>query len=69
MMSMQKLFKTESGLKDSVEDYNNKGLSGVKWAIETMLGNGGILPRSTLEKNIEQSDCLSQLRLVVDLDC
>jgi hypothetical protein len=55
-----------SGLKDSVEDYNNRGLSGVKWAIETMLGNGGILPRSTLEKNIEQSDCLSQLlRLVI----
>jgi hypothetical protein len=55
-----------SGLKDSVEDYNNRGLSGVKWAIETMLGNGGILPRSTLEKNIEQSDCLSQLfRLMI----
>ncbi len=55
-----------SGLKDSIEDYTNRGIRGVKWAIGTMLGNGGILPRSTLEKNLEQSDCLSQLlRLLI----
>ena len=55
-----------SGLKDSIEDYCNKGLNGVRWAVRAMLSNGGVLPRSTLEKNIDQSDCLSQLlRLII----
>jgi hypothetical protein len=55
-----------SGLKDSKQDYLTKGLNGLKWAIRFMLSNGGVLPRSTSEKNVEQSDCISQLlRLLI----
>jgi hypothetical protein len=42
------------------------GLDGIKWAVKTMLSNGGVLPRSTLERNVDQSDCISQLlRLLI----
>jgi hypothetical protein len=50
-----------SGMKDHNEDYYRKGLNGLKWAIKSMLNNGGILPRSTLETGVDQSDCISQL--------
>jgi hypothetical protein len=55
-----------SGLKDSKRDYLTMGLAGLKWSVKTMLCNGGILPRSTLERNVDQSDCISQLlRLLI----
>jgi hypothetical protein len=55
-----------SGLKDCKRDYLTMGLNGLKWAIKIMLSNGGVLPRSTLEKDIDQSDCISQLlRLLI----
>jgi Glycosyl hydrolase family 47 len=55
-----------SGLKDCNRDYLNMGLNGIKWAIKIMLSNGGLLPRSTLEKDVDQSDCVSQLlRLLI----
>jgi hypothetical protein len=67
-----------SGLKDRKRDYLTMGLNGLKWAIKTMLSNGGVLPRSTLEKKVDQSDCISQLlrllilcrhQLVEEIDC
>ena len=55
-----------SGLKDCKRDYLTMGLNGLKWAVKTMLSNGGVLPRSTLERNVDQSDCISQLlRLLI----
>jgi hypothetical protein len=55
-----------SGLKDFKQEYLTMGLNGLKWAIKIMLSNGGVLPRSTLEKNVDQSDCISQLlRLLI----
>jgi hypothetical protein len=55
-----------SGLKDCNRDHLTMGLNGIKWAIKIMLSNGGILPRSTLEKDVDQSDCVSQLlRLLI----
>lgn len=55
-----------SGLKDCKQDYLTMGLNGLKWAIKIMLSNGGVLPRSTLEKSVDQSDCISQLlRLLI----
>jgi len=55
-----------SGLKDFNRHYLTMGLNGLKWAIKTMLSNGGVLPRSTLEKDMDQSDCISQLlRLLI----
>ena len=55
-----------SGLKDCKRDYLTMGLDGLKWAVKTMLSNGGVLPRSTLERNVDQSDCISQLlRLLI----
>ena len=42
------------------------GINGLKWAVKIMLSNGGVLPRSTLEKDVDQSDCISQLlRLLI----
>jgi hypothetical protein len=67
-----------SGLKDRKRDYLTMGLNGLKWAIKTMLSNGGVLPRSTIETNVDQSDCISQLlrllilcrhQLVEEIDC
>jgi hypothetical protein len=55
-----------SGLRDCKRDYLTMGLNGLKWATKIMLSNGGILPRSTLDKNVDQSDCISQLlRLLI----
>jgi hypothetical protein len=55
-----------SGLKDYNQDYLNMGLDGLKWAIKIMLSNKGVLPRSTLRRNVDQSDCISQLlRLLI----
>jgi hypothetical protein len=55
-----------SGLRDSKRDYLTMGLDGLKWAVKTMLSNGGVLPRSILERKVDQSDCISQLlRLLI----
>jgi hypothetical protein len=55
-----------SGLRDCKRDYLTMGLNGLKWAIKIMLSNGGVLPTSTLDKNVDQSDCISQLlRLLI----
>jgi hypothetical protein len=55
-----------SGLKDCNRDYLAMGLDCLRWAVETMRSNNGVLPRSTLETNVDQSDCISQLlRLLV----
>jgi hypothetical protein len=50
-----------SGLRESNKDYYTRGLNGIKWAIKIMLSNSGILPRSTIETDLDQSDCISQL--------
>jgi hypothetical protein len=55
-----------AGLKDRNRDYLTMGLNGIRWAIKSMLSNGGLLPRSTFEKDVDQSDCVSQLlRLLI----
>jgi hypothetical protein len=55
-----------SGLRECKQDYLTMGLAGLKWAVKTMLCNGGVLPRSTLERRVDQSDCISQLlRLLI----
>jgi hypothetical protein len=41
-------------------DYLISGLKGLAWALQQIKPNGG-LPRSTYEKDIEQSDCMAQL--------
>jgi hypothetical protein len=55
-----------SGLKESNQEYYKRGINGIKWAIRSMVSNGGILPRSTIETDLDQSDCISQLlRLII----
>ena len=50
-----------SGIKETNQEYFEKGVNGIKWAIRSMVSNGGILPRSTIETGLDQSDCISQL--------